>query len=132
MQQYHFIDSYLAEKIIMKTSQTIEVEEDMAYTGMFNIKKIEGIKIGTVYWIDRPDLRWGPDQKMATSDPTRQPMICIGVGTKFTLIEKDKMPELVQKLRDADEDVELGSIKLPREALKEVSDELQARSKQHF
>jgi hypothetical protein len=116
----------------MKTSKAIEGEKDMAYTGMFNIKKIEGIKIGTVYWIDRPDLRWGPDQKIATSDPNRQPMICIGVGTKFTLIEKDKMPELVKKLRDVNEDVELGSIKLPREALKEVSDELEARSKQHF
>ncbi len=104
----------------------------MAYTGMFNIKKIEGIKVGTVYWIDRPDLRWGPAQKMATSDPNHQPMICIEVGTKFTLIEKDKIPELVQKLRGADEDVELGSIKLPREAFKEVSIELEERSKQHF
>jgi hypothetical protein len=43
-------------KIIMKTSKAIEGEKDMTYTGMFNIKKIEGIKIGTVYWIDRPDL----------------------------------------------------------------------------
>jgi hypothetical protein len=40
----------------MKTSKAIEGEKDMTYTGMFNIKKIEGIKIGTVYWIDRPDL----------------------------------------------------------------------------
>lgn len=104
----------------------------MAYTGMFNIKKIEGIKIGTVYWIDRPDLRWGPDQKMATSDPIHPPMICIGAGTKFTLIEKDKILELAQKLRGANEDVELGSIKLPKDALGEVSLELEARSKQHF
>lgn len=104
----------------------------MAYTGMFNIKKIGEIKIGTVYWIDRPDLRWGPDQKMATSDPNHPPMICIGAGTKFTLIEKDKILELAQKLRAANEDVELGSIKLPKEALKEVSLELEARSKQHF
>lgn len=104
----------------------------MAYTGMFNIKKIEGIKIGTVYWIDRPDLRWGPAQKMATSDPTHQPLICIEAGTKFTLVEKDKIPELVQKLRGANGDVELGSIKLPKEALEEVSIELEERLKQHI
>jgi hypothetical protein len=55
---------------------------------------------------------------MATSDPNRPPMICIGIGTKFTLIEKDKMPELAQKIRDVNEDVELGSIKLPRETLR--------------
>jgi hypothetical protein len=99
---------------------------------MFNIKKIKGIKIGTVYWIDRPDLRWGPAQKMVISDPAHQPLICIEAGTKFILIEKNKMPEIVQKLRGAIEDVELGSVKLPKEALEEVSIELEERLKQHI
>jgi len=69
---------------------------------------------------------------MGTFDPNYPPMIGIGVGTRFTLIEKDKITDLVQKLRDANEDVELGGIKLPRGAFKEVSIELEARSKQHF
>jgi hypothetical protein len=37
----------------------------MGYFGPLYIKEISGVKIGTLLWIDKEDLKWAPGQKMA-------------------------------------------------------------------
>lgn len=104
----------------------------MGYFGPLYIKEISGVKIGTLLWIDKEDLNWAPSQKMAALDPSHPPQFSITVGIKSQVIKNDEISTAVSKLRCSDNDVDLGEVIIPREALKGVIAELEERVKRGF
>ena len=99
------------------------------YFGPFFLKKnIQGIEIWNMSWV--PDLTWQPDLKVPETDPkVHPPVTCVGIGLEYKCFEKEEIPSIVSKLREAREDVPLGAVTIPKGALKEIAEELDKRSK---
>ena len=77
-----------------------------------------------------PDLTWQPGMKVPETDPKEHPPItCVGIGLKYKCFEKEEIPGIVSKLREATEDVPLGAVTITKGALKEIVAELDKRSK---
>lgn len=77
------------------------------------------------------DLGTGPE--MPTSDPEGHPLItCVGVGIEYKCFKKVEIPGIVSKLREANSDVLLGKVTVPKDACKEIANELDTRSKLPF
>jgi hypothetical protein len=104
---------------------------DAGYKGPFSSKEINGIKIWNMNWV--PDLKWQPGQEIPTVDlKEHPPIICIGVGIKYKCFKKEEIPGIVSELREANSDVIIGEITIPKGAVKEIANELDTRSKAPF
>lgn len=104
---------------------------DPGYKGPFSSKEINGIKIWNMNWV--PDLKWQPGQEIPTVDlKEHPPIICIGVGIKYKCFKKEEIPGIVSELREANSDVNIGEITIPKGAVKEIANELDTRSKAPF
>jgi hypothetical protein len=88
---------------------------------------IHGIEISKMVWL--PDLKWQPGQDIPTTDPNHPPKICVGVGLKNRYFKQEEIPSIVSKLREAKDDVRLGEITIPKDALKEIAEEIDKLSK---
>lgn len=104
---------------------------DARYMGPFFRKEIKEIKIWTMCWV--PDLKWQPGQKVPTVDLREHPpIVCIEFENKHKCFKKEEIASIVLRLRESKVDVTFDEITIPKEALSEIADELDARSKLSF
>jgi hypothetical protein len=98
------------------------------YLGPFFKKEIKGIKIWNMIWI--PDLKWQLGQEIPKSDPEGHPHIsCVGVGIEYKCFNNVELPGIISMLKEANSDVLLGKVTVPKDACKEIANELNVRSK---
>lgn len=104
---------------------------DVGYVGPVFGREINGIKIWNMIWL--PDLKWQPGQEVPTNDIKEHPaIICIGIGTKYKCFKKDEIPGIILELREANSDVHIDDIIIPKDATKEIANDLDTRSKARF
>lgn len=104
----------------------------MGYFGPILEKEIGTVRIGELRWINKDNLQWEPGKEIATIDQSHKPRITIVCGLKSQVFDETNIREFLLRIRNANHDLDLGSVIIPKESLNEVASEIEKRINLYF